>query len=69
MSDKKQTREVVIRGSGGIEVSRDEKEDVSEGGGYVTGDEGFHRLRCDNHVFHVDLLHRLRALTHCIPLA
>ena len=33
MSDKKQTREVVIRGSGGIEVSRDEKEDVSEGGG------------------------------------
>jgi hypothetical protein len=32
MSEKKQTREVVIRGSGGIEVSRDEKEDVSEGG-------------------------------------
>ena len=50
MSEKKQTREVVIRGSGGIEVSRDEKEDVSEGG-YVTGDEGFHRLRCDNHDF------------------
>ncbi len=32
MSDKKQTREVVIRGSGGIEVSRDEKKEVSEGG-------------------------------------
>lgn len=68
MSDKKQTREVVIRGSGGIEVSRDEKDDVSEGGGHVTGDEGFHRLRCDIHDSHVDALHRLRDLTHCIPL-
>jgi len=32
MSEKKQTRDVVIRGTGGIEVSRDEKKDVSEGG-------------------------------------
>ena len=32
MSKKTQTSEVVIRGSGGIEVSRDEKKEVSEGG-------------------------------------
>jgi len=32
MSEKKLTRDVVIRGTGGIEVSRDEKKDVSEGG-------------------------------------
>ncbi len=68
MSKKTQTSEVVIRGSGGIEVSRDEKKEVSEGG-YVTGDEGFHRLRCDIRASHVGVLHRLRALTHCIPLA
>ena len=32
MSEEKQTREVVIRGAGGSEVSRDEKKEVSEGG-------------------------------------